>query len=256
MTPPRVIPVLLLTESGVVKTRKFDQSVYVGDATNAVRIFNQKEVDEIVILDIEATKHGRPPDYSRLIGVCEEAFMPLAYGGGVSSVQQMEQLFRIGVEKVVLNSAIYQVPELVRASSDLFGSQSVVVSVDVKKDLFGRYKVYSHSGTNRVQRDMFEVIDWVQEQGAGEVILNSIDRDGMRVGLDLDLVSAVAKRISVPLVAMGGIGEFSHIREALLAGASAVAAGSMFVFHGAHRAVLISYLSTEEIKALKACAQI
>jgi cyclase len=250
MRRPRVIPVLLLTEAGVVKTCRFSAPVYVGDAINAVKIFNQKEVDEIVILDIEATRSDRRPELGRLEEICSEAFMPLAYGGGVTSVEELESLFKMGIEKVVINSSVYTDPGIIRAASEIFGSQSIVVSVDVKRDIFGRYRIFSRAGTCRVNRELNEVLDWVQAEGAGEVIVNSIDRDGTRKGFDLQLVRSAASRLDIPLVAMGGAGNVGHLKEAIDAGASAVAAGSMFVFHGVHSAVLISYLSTAEMQHL------
>jgi cyclase len=245
-----VIPVLLLTEAGVVKTCRFSAPVYVGDAINAVKIFNQKEVDEIVILDIEATRSDRRPELARLEEICSEAFMPLAYGGGVTSVEELESLFKMGIEKVVINSSVYSDPGIVRAASEIFGSQSIVVSIDVKRDIFGRYRIFSRAGTRRVNRELNEVLDWVQAEGAGEVIVNSIDRDGTRKGFDLQLVASAASRLDIPLVAMGGAGNVGHLKEAIAAGASAVAAGSMFVFHGVHSAVLISYLSAAEMQHL------
>jgi len=250
MTRSRVIPVLLLSEAGVVKTTKFGAPVYIGDPTNAVRIFSDKEADEIVILDIEASRLGRDPDFSRIEQIAAEAFMPLGYGGGVTSLQQMERLFRIGIEKVIINSAVYTCPELLKDASRAFGSQSVVASIDLKKDFFGRTKIYSRSGTRRENVDLPGIIARVQDAGAGEVILGSIDRDGTMKGYDLDTISLAAKQLDVPLVALGGAGSIEHLDSAIRAGASAVAAGSMFVFHGRHRAVLISYLGPSDIEKL------
>jgi cyclase len=246
MTRSRVIPVLLLSEAGVVKTTRFGAPVYIGDATNAVRIFSDKEADEIVILDIEASRLGREPDFLRIEQLATEAFMPLGYGGGITSLQQMERLFKIGVEKVILNSAIHGCPELLRDASRTFGSQSVVASIDVKKDLFGRPRVYSRSGTRREAMDLSSMLSCVQDQGAGEVILGSIDRDGTMKGYDLETISSAARQLDVPLVALGGAGSIDDLDAAIRAGASAVAAGSMFVFHGRHRAVLISYLDPSD----------
>jgi len=250
MTRSRVIPVLLLSEAGVVKTTKFGAPVYIGDATNAVRIFSDKEADEIVILDIQASRLGRDPDFSRIEQIAAEAFMPLGYGGGVTSLQQMEKLFKIGVEKVILNSAIHACPGLLKDAARIFGSQSVVVSIDVKKDFFGRQRVYSRSGTRQEHMDLPSILASVQDQGAGEVILGSIDRDGTMKGYDLDTISFAARQLEVPLVALGGAGSIDHLDAAIRAGASAVAAGSMFVFHGRHRAVLISYLDPSDFERI------
>lgn len=248
MKRSRVIPVLLLSRAGMVKTTKFCSPIYIGDATNAVRIFNDKEADEIVILDIEATRLNKEPDFARIEEIASEAFMPLGYGGGVSSLDQMERLFKIGVEKVILNSAIHTDPELLKDASRIFGSQSIVVSVDVKKDFFGRYGIYSRSGTRRESVDLASFLARIQDQGVGEVILNSIDRDGSMVGYDLGLISATSSQLKVPLVVLGGAGGLKHLDEAICAGASAVAAGAMFVFHGRHRAVLISYLNAADLE--------
>lgn len=250
MRHARVIPVLLLSESGVVKTKKFSSPVYIGDPTNAVKIFNDKEADEIVLLDIDATRSGKGPNFTRIEEIASEAFMPLGYGGGVTSVSQMERLYRIGIEKVVLNSAIYSYPDLLEEASRIFGSQSIVVSIDVKKDLFGRYCLYSRSGTKKEKTSIEDLLERIQKQGAGEVILNSIDQDGMMTGYDLRLIALAGRKLSIPLVALGGAGSLEHLDEAIHGGASAVAAGAMFVFHGRHRAVLISYLKSSELQKI------
>lgn len=247
MNLTRVIPVLLLSDSGMVKTTKFNAPVYVGDPINAVRIFNAKEVDEIVILDIDATRFGRGPNFERIEQIASEAFMPLGYGGGVKTTQQMEQLFRIGVEKVIINTAIHENPDLLREASQIFGSQSVVASIDVKKNILGRYYVYSECGKKRADWELDSYISFVQEQGAGEVILNSIDKDGTMSGYDLKLISNVSGKMRVPLVTLGGARSVEDFDDALKAGASSVAAGSMFVFHGRHKAVLISYISPDKL---------
>jgi cyclase len=243
---PRVIPTLLLSGFGLVKTRKFADPVYVGDPTNAVRIFNSKEVDELMLLDIDASRSRRGPDFALLEEIAAEAFMPLGYGGGVASVGVMERLFRIGFEKVVINSAIYENPALLREAVACFGSQSVVASVDAKKDFLGRYRVVSRGGTVRQPEDLSVVLQRVQDDGVGELILNSVDKDGMMLGYDIELVSRGADVLRIPLVALGGAGSTDDMKDALKAGASAVAAGSMFVFHGVHRAVLISYLDHDQ----------
>jgi cyclase len=247
MMRPRVIPTLLLSGFGLVKTRKFADPVYVGDPTNAVRIFNSKEVDELMLLDIDASRSRRGPDFGFLEEIAAEAFMPLGYGGGVASVGVMERLFRIGFEKVVVNSAIYESPSLLREAVACFGSQSVVASVDAKKDFLGRYRVVSRGGTVRQPEDLSVVLQRVQDDGVGELILNSVDKDGTMLGYDIELVSRGADALRIPLVALGGAGSTDDMKDALKAGASAVAAGSMFVFHGVHRAVLISYLDHDQL---------
>uniref|UniRef100_UPI0040470C4E AglZ/HisF2 family acetamidino modification protein n=1 Tax=Limnohabitans sp. TaxID=1907725 RepID=UPI0040470C4E len=247
MNLARIIPVLLLSDSGMVKTTKFNSPIYVGDPINAVRIFNAKEVDEIIILDIDATRYGKGPNFERIEQIASEAFMPLGYGGGVKTTQQMEQLFRIGIEKVVINTAIHENRKLLNEASNIFGSQSIVASIDVKKDILGRYHVYSKCGKKREDIDLKSYISLVQEQGAGEIILNSIDKDGTMSGYDLKLLSNVSGQLNVPLVALGGAGSVKHFDDALQAGASSVSAGSLFIFHGRHRAVLLSYISPDKL---------
>lgn len=242
MSLTRIIPVILISNAGMVKTVRYKSPTYIGDPVNAIRIFNEKEVDEIVVLDINATRINGEPNYCYIEEMASEAFMPLGYGGGIRSVPQMEKLFRIGIEKVIINSAIYHNPLLLKEASQIFGSQSVVVAIDVKKDFFGRYILYSNAGKNKENIDLIKFLEKIQENGAGEIIVNSIDRDGTMSGYDLDLISKIAEHIAVPFVALGGAGSVSHLEQATKAGASSVAAGSMFVFQGPHKAVLISYV--------------
>jgi cyclase len=242
MTRARIIPVLLLGDGGLVKTVRFGKRRYVGDPINAVRIFNDKEVDELVLLDIDATAEGRSPNFAHVEEILSEAFMPVGYGGGVRSMADVERLFKLGVEKVVMNSILAESPQLLADASKAFGSQSVVASVDVKKDLLGRHRAYTHGGTRRLAGDFRDHLKRWQDLGAGEVALNSIDRDGTRAGLDVDLIRSVSSSLSVPLLAVGGAGTVEHLIDALRHGASAVGAGSMFIFIGVHQAVLINYV--------------
>ena len=229
---------------------KFKDPKYVGDPINAVRIFNEKEVDELVFLDIGATVAGKAPDFTLLESIASEAFMPFAYGGGVTRVEEIERLYALGVEKVVLNSSAVATPQLVAEAAAIAGSSSVVVSVDVRRDWLGKYTAYTCSGRQDCQRDPIELAREMVANGAGEILLGSIDRDGTRSGYDLEVVARVADAVEVPVVAVGGAGELRHFREAVDRGASAVAAGSMFVFHGKHRAVLITYPKYEELEQL------
>jgi cyclase len=247
MNSTRVIPVILLSKSGMVKTVKFKTPIYIGDPINAVRIFNEKEVDEIIVLDIDATRFMIGPNFKKIEEIASEAFMPLAYGGGIQSINQIEKLFKIGVEKVVINSAIYGDSKLLTEASKIFGSQSIVASIDVKKDFFGNYHLYSNAGAKKEKIDLLSCIERVQDEGAGEVIINSIDQDGTMAGYDLVLIGKISHKFKVPFVVIGGAGAVDHLRLAINAGASAVAAGSMFVFHGRHKAVLISYVSGDKI---------
>ncbi len=247
---PRIIPFLLVSDGGLVKTKRFANRRYVGDPINAVRIFNDKEVDELVLLDIDASRNNSGPQYHLIEEVLSEAFMPVGYGGGVTSVGEIEKLFRIGVEKVVINSALADSPLLLSEASRTFGSQSIVGSLDVKRDIFGRYKAYVRGGTVRHKADPLDLLKEWENLGAGELVVNFIDRDGTRNGFDLDFISAASSAVQVPVVAVGGAGHIGHLSEAINAGASAVGAGSMFVFHGVHQAVLISYVDRSEYAAL------
>lgn len=242
MLATRVIPCLLLDRGRLVKTIRFADPKYVGDPINAVRIFNDKEVDELLVLDIGATPQRRGIDFSLLGELASECFMPLAYGGGIASVTDMERLFRLGIEKVVLNSAAIELPELVREAATAFGSQSVVVAIDIKRDWLGRTRVRYCSGKKIAKVTLEQHLAAMQEAGAGELVINSIDRDGTRSGYDIDSLRLAASSVTVPVIALGGAGSLDHMREAAdQAGISALAAGSLFVFHGPNRAVLIQY---------------
>lgn len=247
---PRVIPVLLLKSGGLTKTEGFGEGKYVGDPVNAVRIFNEKQVDEIAILDIEASAHKKEPNLRFIQDIASEAFMPLAYGGGITSMGQIETLIANGIEKVYLNSVCFTNPNLIKEAAATFGSQSIIASIDVKKVLIGGYKVFSHSGTHPQAVKLVDHLRQVEEMGAGEIVINSIDRDGQMKGYDLPLIELASKAVKVPVVALGGAGTVTDLRKAIQAGASAVAAGSLFVFFGKHRAVLITYPSREELKSL------
>lgn len=242
MYRPRVIPCLLLRGNGLVKTRRFRDPVYVGDPVNAVRIFSEKEADEIVVLDIDASREGREPNYELVAEIAGEAFMPVAYGGGVRTLEQMRRLIRSGVEKVVVNSAAVESTSVLSEGAAVFGSQAIVGGVDVKRALLGGYRVVVKSGTVEAKIGLDEHLARLVAAGAGEIFLNSIDRDGTMSGYDLALIRQVAMQVTVPVVACGGAGKIEHLSEAIReGGASAVAAGSLFVFHGKHRAVLINY---------------
>jgi cyclase len=247
----RVIPVLLLAEDGLVKTVRFQAPTYVGDPINAVRIFNEKEVDEIVVLDIRATPEGRGPDFERIRELAGECFMPLCYGGGVRTLQDIERLIAVGVEKVAVNSRAVEEPGFVKEAADRFGSSTLVASIDVKAGFFGRATVWSGGGKGNSKRDPVEFAKEMEAMGAGEILLNSIDRDGTFSGYDLDLVRRVSDAVSVPVVACGGAGNLADLHRVTGAHASAAAAGSLFVFQGPHRAVLISYPSPAELEGAR-----
>lgn len=240
MLKHRVIPALLVHDGGLVKTTRFAKHRYVGDPLNAIRIFNEKEVDEILVLDISASKEGRGPDFDSIAEFAGECFMPMCYGGGISSMEHAERLFALGVEKVSLKTAALSDLNLVTAIARRFGNQAVVASVDIKTDLFGRYRLYK-SASQPHEKGWEEYLASIVDAGAGEILLNSVDRDGTMDGVDTKLIHLVSGKVSVPLIAVGGVGSIEDIKAAVDAGASAVAAGAFFVFQGKHRAVLITY---------------
>lgn len=242
MQRKRVIPCLLLKDRGLVKTVRFKSPKYIGDPVNAIRIFNEKEVDELVLLDIEASSLGREPDYELIAEVAGECFMPICYGGGIRTLEHAQKIFALGIEKIALNSAALDDIELLRKIADQFGSQSVVCSMDCKKSLLGRYSVYSQAGMKDTKVSPIEWAKKVEAAGAGEIFLNSIDRDGVMQGYDIPLIKSVVAAVDIPVIACGGAGSIADLNEPFeKAGVSAVAAGSFFVFHGKHKAVLISY---------------
>jgi cyclase len=242
MNKTRVIPVLLLRGQGLVKTIKFKQPKYIGDPINAVRIFNEKEVDELVFLDITATPEGRGPDFELLSDIASEAFMPMAYGGGVTTLAQVRRIFELGFEKVILNSAAYNTPGLISEAAAIFGSQSIVGCVDVRKNLLGRYELCSASAKVKEKSSLLEHLALLTQSGVGEILVNAVDRDGAMGGYDLKLLREVSAAVTVPIIACGGAGSLDHLVEAVQDGhATAVAAGSLFVFMGPHRAVMINY---------------
>ncbi len=253
MIVPRIIPCLLLKGEGFVKTRKFKDPVYLGDPRNIMRIFNEKEVDEIIVFDIMATPQKRGPRMEMVREIVSEAFMPVAYGGGVRSIEQIKQLINIGVEKIVMNSYAVENPGFIQQAVDMFGSQSIVICMDVKRNFLGQYELYINGGDKGTKIEPMEFARRMESLGAGELVVNSIDRDGSMLGYDIELVRSVASIVKVPVIASGGAGTMADFLAAIKEGkASAVAAGSMFVFQGKHRAVLISYPSEQEIRGFLA----
>jgi cyclase len=250
MLSHRVIPCLLLQNGRLVKTRRFGNGSYVGDPINAIRIFNDKEADELMILDINASRERREPDYSLIERCASECFMPLGYGGGVRTVECAHRLFSLGVEKVSVRAAALEDLSFLSRLADRFGSQSVVVSIDVKRNWRNTPRLFSSVHGSSLNRDWRDFMIQAVEAGAGEVLLNAVDRDGEMRGMDLPLIRSAAESINVPLTAIGGVGQLDDIKAAIAAGASAVAAGAFFVYHGPHRAVLITYPTAEQLKHL------
>ncbi len=247
MLQTRVIPVLLLKDSGVYKGIKFKKHMYVGDPINTVRLFNEKEVDELIIFDIEASKMNKSIQFDLLKSMASEAFMPIAYGGGIKTVEDAQKLFSLGIEKVILNTYALREKTLIQKLVKNYGSQSVVVSLDIKKDFFGQYRVYIMSGTQKISNSPIQIATMMQDLGIGELVINSISHDGMMQGYDLNLIKTITKDLSIPVIVCGGAGNLADFVKAKESGAHACAAGSMFVYHGVHRAVLISYPKYDQL---------
>jgi cyclase len=246
----RVIPCLLLSDGGLVKTTRFARPRYVGDPINAIRIFNEKSVDELVFLDIRASRTGAEPDYDLIQRIAGECFMPLCYGGGIRTLAQARRIVSAGVEKIAMNSSAIDTPALLSELAQEVGSSSVVAAIDVKRDWRGRERVY-HPGRRRLtELDPVVHAQRAVAAGAGEVFLNSVDRDGCYSGFDHALISRVSRAVNVPVIACGGASSLDDMRAAVQAGASAAAAGSLFVFYGPHRAVLINYPDYASIRRL------
>lgn len=242
MLRPRIIPCLLVRNKGLVKTVKFDSPKYVGDPINAVKIFNEKEADELIVLDIDATVNGTPPDFVMIQKLAAECRMPLCYGGGVTNVEQAKRIIGLGVEKVAISAAAHSDPKLISAMATEIGSQSVVVVLDVKKSFLGKYEVYTHNGQKRTGRSPVEVAQEAEKCGAGEIVINSIDNDGQMKGYDLSLAVKVREAIHLPMTVLGGAGSLADIERLVVAcGVIGGSAGSLFVFKGNYRAVLINY---------------
>ena len=242
MLYPRIIPTLLIHKKGLVKTVKFKDGKYVGDPINAVKIFNEKEVDEIVILDIDASANNTEPDYQLIEKLAFECRMPLCYGGGIKSAEQAQRIFSLGVEKIAISSVAFQKPQLIPEMAERVGNQSVVVVMDVKKKLFGGYEVMIHNAKKSTGVNPVSFSKEAEKLGAGEIVINSIDNDGMMQGYDLGLINKIREVITIPLTVMGGAGTYDHIGEVIKEhGIIGAAAGSLFVFKGKYRAVLINY---------------
>lgn len=251
MLRPRIIPSLLIQDNGLVKTVNFKNPKYVGDPINAVKIFNEKSVDELAVFDIDATVKGHEPNYSLIERIANQSRMPLCYGGGVKTVEQAQRIFGLGIEKIALSSVVLQNPQLITAIADRVGAQSVIVVLDVKKKMFGGYEVYTHNGKKGTGINPFQFIQEAQELGAGEIIINSIDQDGVMKGYDFGLIDKAREQTSLPMTVLGGAGSLEDIKKVIdkhkIIG---VAAGSLFVFKGVYKAVLINYPTKEEKEKL------
>ncbi len=250
MLKHRVIPCLLLQNGGLVKTYKFANPKYVGDPINAIRIFNEKEVDELMVLDIRASKDNHEPNYALIKQFAGECYMPLCYGGGITTVDQAQKLFAMGVEKISIQTAALNDLKIIEHIAKKVGNQSILASIDVKKNWLGKYRLYS-AATGRIQKQSWEqFLMSAVDAGAGEVVLNAVDMDGTLQGMDLELIKTGSSAVKVPLIAIGGLNSLANIKDAIDAGASAIAAGAFFVFYGPHRAVLITYPKYQELETL------
>jgi cyclase len=249
MYRPRVIPILLLKGLGLVKSVKFKDYRYIGDPVNAVKIFNDLKADELVFLDILASKEKRSISLDFVREVGDESNMPFAVGGGIRTIQNIKEIVNAGAEKVIINTYAVENPDFIRQAADTFGSSTIVVSIDVKKKIFGKKKIYILNGKKSTGLDPVSFAKLMEEKGAGEIIINSIDNDGTLVGYDLELIREVSKAVKIPVIAAGGAGSLDDFKKAVNESyASAVAAGSMFVFHGARRAVLVNYPNIQELR--------
>ena len=252
MLRSRIIPCLLIHNKGLVKTVNFKDPKYVGDPINAVKIFNEKEVDELIVLDIDATRNNRPPNLKMIKSLADECRMPLCYGGGITTVEQAVKIISLGAEKIALSYSALKNINLCQEIGDIIGSQSVVVVIDVKKKkIFGGYEIYTHNGTQKSKWHLFDLISELEEIGIGEIVINSMDHDGVMQGYDLSLIESIREKCSMPITVLGGAGSLIDIKELIskfkIIGA---AAGSLFVFKGKYKAVLISYPNREERKPL------
>ena len=256
MLRSRVSPCLLVHNKGLVKTVKFKDAKYVGDPINAVKIFNEKEVDELIVLDIDATVENKAPDYQMIRHLANESRMPLCYGGGIKTPQQAQEIIKLGVEKVAISSEALSNPSVLKEMADIIGKQSVVVVLDVKKTLFGSYEIYTHNGNKKVKKKLEQVISELEEIGIGELVINSIDQDGMMKGYDMKLAEKVRDLANVPLTILGGAGSSEDILKLIekfkVIGASA---GSLFVFKGVYKAVLINYLTKDALAKIRKIAR-
>lgn len=250
MFRPRVIPVLLLRNLGLVKSVKFKNHNYIGDPINAVKLFNDLRADELVFLDILASKEQRTIQLSFVQKVGDECNMPFSVGGGIKTISDIKQILNAGAEKVIINSYAAENPDFIKQAAEEFGSSTIVVSIDVKKNLFGKENTYILGGTKSTSYNAVDFAKLMEEKGAGELIINSIEKDGTMEGYDLALTKKVSEAVTIPVIACGGAGTYSHLNEGIKSYASAVAAGSMFIYHGPRKAVLINYPSKEELQKI------
>ena len=250
MLQNRIIPALTIEDSALVKTINFKKPRYIGDPLNAVRIFNEKEVDEIMIIDINASKKRKEPDFNLIKNISGECLMPLTYGGGINTIDQAKKIFALGVEKICIQKAAFDNPPFIVELVENFGSQSIVLSVDIKRDLLKRPRIYDYIRKSRLKCNWLEHIKLFTDLGIGELLINSVDKDGLMRGADYEIISILRKNTNLPIISLGGVSSLNDMHLLIKGGASAVAAGSFFTFYGQHKAVLLTYPKYEEIQKL------
>lgn len=250
MLRTRVMPCLLLQDEALVKTVKFSSATYIGDPINSVRIYNELEVDELIFLDINASQRRLPPPFKKIKEIATECFMPFSYGGGIRTLDDVKRLFDLGVEKVAINTAAVENPSFISQIASIYGSQSVIVAMDVKRTLFGKQLIYTHDGKEKTRKFPLVYAKEVEQLGAGEILLNSVDRDGTMQGFDIELIYSIANSVNIPLIALGGAGELGDIVKAKTAGASAVALGSMAVYQNKNKGILINFPEQSTLRRL------
>jgi len=249
MLQTRIIPCLLLKDDSLVKTVNFKKPGYIGDPVNTARIFNELEVDELVLLDISATNNNRKPNFKILAELANECFMPLAYGGGINNFEDAKKIFKIGIEKIIINSVTFTNPSLIKQLAEHFGNQAIVVSIDIKKNMFGNYQVYSNSGTKKQKVDPIAWAQELEQLGAGEILLTAIHQDGTWKGFDINIIEKISNAVNIPVIANGGASSIEDIGKAVkVGGASAVSLGSMVVYQNKGMGVLVNFPNTEQIK--------
>ena len=247
----RIIPSLLLHKNGLYKTERFKNPTYIGDPINAIKIFNEKEVDELMFFDIDATVNKQSPNYKIIEDIASECFMPLCYGGGVKTIDQMKKIFSLGVEKISISSAAILNPNLIKEAAGIFGSQSVVATIDIKKDIWGRKRVFINNGKINTKINPVEFSQRLGILGAGEIVINSIDNDGVMKGYDLELLKVIKSNVTIPIISLGGAGNLEDIKQAFkVSKVDAAACGSLFVYQGALKGILINYPKYQKIKEL------
>jgi imidazole glycerol-phosphate synthase subunit HisF len=247
----RVIPILLYRNNGLYKSIKFDKYTYIGDPINAVKIFNDKEVDELIFLDIDSKADDSDPNFELIKEIATECFMPICYGGRISNINQIRRILSLGVEKVSINKKAVTDPKFIKSAVEEFGSSTIVISIDVKKNFWGNYEIFIDNGKRNTKIDPFSFAREMEKIGVGEILLNSIDKDGTMSGYDIELITELTSSINLPVVACGGANSIYDFKNAIKNGnASAVAASSMFVYYGKHKAVLINYPNQLELKSI------